>query len=278
MAAGKRGWGILAAQLKQVFCSKMFWAASLLLFFTYLYSAEIEFRFLAGTGSFSAGAWQEKQLKAAGYYEGIISFFLPIGAVLPYALSYRRERDSGYRVLMVLKASGSAYRRSKLLAVAASGAGAACIPFLCWLPVSLWMGAGQTWGMGEADGSGGSWVWHKIGENLPPLLEHPTLLVLLYLGNQMLVAAAFAVFALGVSAVARNRYLAVMAPMGFGMFTELAVDNFLARRFFASYSWNGLTLPMLGMMPLWHHGLYVFLLFGLGIGLFLGGDRYAEKA
>lgn len=262
---------IVRAELKRVFSSKMFWGISLLMLFSYLISAEDEFRYLFGIGCFSDGTWQEKQLQMAGYDGGIIAFFLPMAAVMPHVLSYRKERDSGYRTLMTLRASGKAYRGAKLLAAAVSGAGVACIPFLCWLPVSFLMGNGRS--------DSGSSVWSMIQSELLPLQERQTVLVLLYLGNQMLVAAAFALFSLGVTAVVRNRWLSVLAPLAFCFMTELAVDNHLARRL-GSLGWNGLVMPILGnrALPFSHESVYLLLLLSLGIGLFLGGDRYAEKA
>ena len=50
----------------------------------------------------------------------LLGGFYTIIVMIPYVLSYRRERDSGYRQLILLKSSRRAYLGAKMLAVAVS--------------------------------------------------------------------------------------------------------------------------------------------------------------
>lgn len=231
-------------------------------------ATSFEFRFLLNRGYLSEGTWQEKFLEAAGYGGGdMVVFFCPLVVVIPYVLSYRKERDSGYRQLMVLKVSASAYRRAKLLAVAASGAATVCLPFLCWIVVCFFLGTGSTDPFGNN-------VLNQINDSWRPLLEsRQTLLVFLYLVNASLVGAVFALLGLGVSAVIRSRYLAVLFPFGFCIFSAAVLVSY-------DRGLNAFLLSILGMRVSDHHVhiWYLLLLLLLGIGLFIGGDRHAEKA
>lgn len=254
--------------MRRAFCSKAFLAACIVMLVLLCWDSWVEFEHLSGRGKLMEGTWQEKFLEAAGYGEGHAAFFSSFAVVIPYVLSYRKERDSGYRQLMTLKASGSAYRRAKLLAVAASGAGVMCLPLLCWMPVCFLLGTGRT-------DSHGNNVLNLISDEMLPLLENrQTLLVFLFIVNAALVGAVFALFGLGASAVIRNRYPALLFPFGFCLLTATIIRH----RY--GHAWNALLLPILGLGPMPYSVRigYLLLLSTLGVGLFIGGDRHAEKA
>lgn len=258
---------MLRTEMRRAFCSKTFWVTFILMLVLLERATSFEFRFLLNRGYLSEGTWQEKFLEAAGYGGGdLVVFFCPLVVVIPYMLSYRKERDSGYRQLMVLRASGSAYRRAKLLAVAVSGAAAVCLPFLCWIAVCFFLGTGRTDPFGNN-------VLNQINDSWLPLLEsRQTLLVILYLVNASLVGAVFALLGLGVSAIIRSRYLAVLFPFGFCVFSAAVLVSY-------DRGLNAFLLAILGMRQSDHvHIWYLSLLLFLGVGLFIGGDRHAEKA
>lgn len=50
-----------------------------------------------------------------------LTILWPVTVMFPFVLSYRKERDSGIQMLMVLKSSRGQYRAAKLAAVACSG-------------------------------------------------------------------------------------------------------------------------------------------------------------
>lgn len=259
---------MIRTEMRRAFCSKAFLAACIVMLVLLCRDSWFEFEYLSGRGELAEGTWQEKFLEAAGYGEGHAVFFSFFAVVIPYVLSYRKERDSGYRQLMTLKSSGSVYRRAKLLAVAASGAGVMCLPLLCWMPVCFLLGTGRT------DPHGNN-VLNLISDEMLPLLENrQTLLVFLYIVNAALVGAVFALFGLGVSAVLRNRYPALLFPFGFCLLTATVICHWYGP------AWNAFILPMLGfdLMPNRVRIGYLLLLSTLGVGLFIGGDRHAEKA
>ena len=260
---------MIRTEIRRVFLSKAFYVAcGLMLAFAY-YGTSDEFRFLLGRGFLKDGIWQEKFLLAAGYDGGLVPFLCPLTVALPYVLSYRKERDSGYRQLMVLKTSPGAYRRAKLLSVAASGATVMCIPLLCWMPVCILLGTGKI---------NHPIMSHMVQSYMQPLFEsHINLFVFIYLINAALAGAAFALLGLGVSAVIRSRYLAVLFPFGFCLFSAIVLDSY-------EYGLHAFKLAVLGiaywknLYGVYGHILYLTFLLLLGMGLFIGGDLYAEKA
>ena len=256
---------MIRTEMRRVFRSKVFWAACAFMVVLLAIGSDDDIRHFL-YGSPREGIWQEKFLLTAGYDDGLVPFYCPIVAVLPYVLSYRKERDSGYRQLMVLKTSPNAYRRAKLLSVAASGAGVMCLPFLCWMPVCIFLGTGRV---------RYPIMSHMIDPVLQPLFEsHPNLFVFLYLVNASLAGAVFALLALGVSAVVRNRYLALLAPFGFCLFTAAVLAVHIL------YNLTAFILVIFGeswWMGLGGHICYLLLLLLFGVGLFLIGDCSAEK-
>lgn len=259
---------MIRAELKRVFKTWSLWGASVVVLLCFLYAADSEFTYWANMGHLFEGIWQEKFVELTGTGDGELAGLLcPILVMLPYALSYRKERDSGYRQLMVLKASPGAYRRAKLLAVGVSGAAVMCVAYLCWMPVCFLLGTDIRDPYGD--------VIRLMAPVLRPLFEnYPTLYVVLYLINVALVGAMHALLGLGVSAVVRNKYLAVLFPFGYCLFSGIVLQ-YISRQLEAFY------LISLGFGFNWNiggHIGYLLLLYALGIGLFIGGDRHAEKA
>ena len=189
-----------------------------------------------------------------------LTILWPVTVMFPFVLSYRRERDSGFQGLMVLKASRGEYRRAKIAAVACSGFLSLFLPMAGWLLFCKFiLGSGEVvnpiWFLPEFAG------------------EFPLLYGMMYAVNAGALGAAFAVWGLGLSAVVRNRYLALLIPVCYCVFTGVAAPRgWQAFKLIYPAAYSNAVLGGWGI-PLYELGL-----FGAGCLLFLGGDRHAGKA
>lgn len=184
----------------------------------------------------------------------------PITVMFPYVLSYRKERDSGFQKLMVLKTSREQYRKAKIAAVACSGFLSLFLPMAGWLLFCKFiLGSGE--------------VVNPIHFLLEFAGSSPFLYGMMYSVNAGLLGAVFAVWGLGLSAVLRNRYLALLIPVCYCVFTGVAAPR----------AWEAFKLidpavysnPVLGG---WGIPVYELALLAIGCFLFIGGDHYAGKA
>ncbi|MCM1026712.1 MAG: hypothetical protein NC432_09765 [Roseburia sp.] len=199
--------------------------------------------------------------------------FYPIVVMIPYVLSYRSDRDSGYRQLLLLKSSRKSYLSAKALAVGASALGAILLPCLAWIPVCRLLG--------DTD-----WDYAKryYGHNIlfaPSFYEeHVVLYCVMYAFHAALLGTAFALFGLGLSAVVKNKYLALLLPFCYAIFSSSILSSFIGNWFAA-----------LDMMPLqiyyykdvyplgyWTVPIYEAVLAAVGLALYWGGDYHAGKA
>lgn len=189
-----------------------------------------------------------------------LTILWPVTVMFPFVLSYRRERDSGFQGLMVLKASRGEYRRAKIAAVACSGSLSLFLPMAGWLLFCKFiLGSGK--------------VENPI-RFLPELAgRFPFLYGMMYAVNAGVLGAAFAVWGLGLSAVVRNRYLALLIPVCYCVFTGVAAPR--AWEAFKLIDPAAYSNPALGG---WGIPLYELALFTTGCLLFIGGDCHAGKA
>ena len=184
----------------------------------------------------------------------------PVTVMFPFVLSYRKERDSGFGRLMALKTSRGQYRMAKSAAVACSGFLSLFLPMAGWLLFCKFI-----------LGSGSVEISVRI---MPEFAEKfPFLYGMMYAVNAGVLGAVFAVWGLGLSAVVRNRYLALLIPVCYCVFTGVA----------ASGPWQAFKLiapdayynPALGG---WGIPLYELAVLTVGCLLFIGGDCHAGKA
>lgn len=189
-----------------------------------------------------------------------LTILWPITVMFPFVLSYRRERDSGFQRLMVLKTSRGQYRRAKIAAVACSGFLSLFLPMTGWLLFCTWIS-----GSGEAV--------NPI-RFMPEFAgRFPFLYGMMYAVNAGVLGAVFAVWGLGLSAVLRNRYLALLIPVCYCVFTGVAAPR----------AWEAFKLidpavyrnPALGCLGI---PVYELALLATGYLLFTGGDHHAGKA
>ncbi len=189
-----------------------------------------------------------------------LTILWPITVMFPFVLSYRKERDSGFQRLMVLKASRGRYRTAKLAAVACSGFLSLFLPMAGWLLFCRFLlGSGR--------------VFNPI-RFLPEFAESfPFLYGMMYALNAGVLGAAFAVWGLGLSAVVRNRYLALLIPVCYCVFTGVAAPSaWEAFKLIDPAAYSNVLLGRLGIP------VYESALLAMGCLLFIGGDYHAGKA
>ncbi len=269
---------MLRTEMKRAFCSKPFWV-----------TCAITLGMLAfGSSDYLPPSYATIELSEPWWIYYFHCFFLgmktmlpvfyPIVVMIPYVLSYRRDRDSGYRQLILLKTSRKAYLGAKVLAVGTSAFGAILLPCMAWIPVCRLLGD-TDW----------EWAMQYYGDNIHFAFsfyeEHVVLYCVMYAFHAALLGAVFAILGLGLSAVVKNRYLALLIPFCYAIFSSsvlvsLFIDTFIGR-----------SLEVMKMMPLqlyWHRDVYPLgywtvpiyeaLLTAVGLALYLGGDHHAGKA
>lgn len=197
----------------------------------------------------------------------VLGLFYPIVAMIPYGLCYRRERDSGYRQLILLKTTKKAYLRAKILAVSCSAFVSMLVPNLCWILVCRFM-------LGKGDPKYS--FRYMIHFALPLYDNHPFWFAIMYAVHAAVLGAVFAVLGLGVSAVVRNRYLALLLPFAFCVFSSSVLASY--NRGFAAFDLLYIQLYEYRPLGYWIIPIYETALLTVGLVLFLGGDHYAGKA
>lgn len=214
-------------------------------------------------------SWLQIYLDSLAFgMSSLLGVFYPIVVMIPYVLSYRRERDSGYRQLILLKTSKKVYLRAKLLAVAGSAFVSMLLPNLCWILVCRFM-------LGETDPMYDNFR-HMITFALPLYDNHPGWFAIMYAVHISILGAIFAIVGLGLSAVIKNRYLALLLPFCYCVFSG-AILIYLDSGFAAFYLLS-IQLCSSGTLGYWVIPIYEAVLLALGLTLFLGGDYYAGKA
>lgn len=261
---------MIKTELKRAFCSKSFWVTCgitlIMLAFgssdcLYISSAKFEV----------PQAWWVIYLHAILLgMKTAIPVFYPIVAMIPYVLSYRKDRDSGYRQLILLKTTRKTYLGAKVLAVASSAFMAFLLPCLGWIPVCRLLGVTD---------SSYDLSRHKIHFALTLYDEHPCGYLVMYAFHVAILAAVFALSGLGLSAVIRNKYLALLLPFCYAIFSSSILELFLGR-----------SIAALDLMPLqlyyykevyplgfWTVPIYEAVLVVISLILFFGGDYDVGK-
>lgn len=207
----------------------------------------------------------------------MLPVFYPIVAMIPYVLSYRRDRDSGYRQLILLKTSRKAYLRAKALAVGISAFVAILLPCLIWIPVCRLLGD-TDW----------EWALQYYGDNihfLPSFYEeHVVLYCVMYAFHAALLGGVFALFGLGLSTVVKNRYLALLLPFCYAIFSSSVLTQ-LFKNTLIGYSFEAMKLMPLqsylyeDVYPLgyWTVPVYEIAMLAVGLALYWGGDYHVSK-
>ena len=264
---------MIRTELKRAFCSKPFWMTCVITL------AMLAF----GSSDYLSPSYATIKLPRPWWIYYFHAFFLgmktmlpvffPIVAMIPYVLSYRRDRDSGYRLFILLKTSRKSYLAAKSLAVGSSAFVATLLPCLAWIPVCRLLGD-RDWDFAN----------QYYGNNIhfaPSFYEeHVFLYCVMYAFHAAILVTAFAILGLGLSAVVKNRYLALLLPFCYAIFSSSILSSLIGKWFAA-----------LDMMPLqiyyykeayplgyWTIPIYEAVLIAVGSALYWGGDHHAGKA
>lgn len=209
------------------------------------------------------GTYLEKYLMAVTSW---IAVLFPIIACIPYALSYRDEADSGFFYLYLLKAGKGRYQIARITAVFVSGFLAIFVPCLIWYFFMILV-------VGTGDTTFPIRYMTFFSERLYD--NYPFLYGMIYTLNAGLQSGIFAVLGMGVSVVVKNRYVAILIPFAYNIFSAAVLEMF-------NPALNAITLFDIevyrgGAISYWGIPLYDAVLLLLGINLYIVGDYYAHK-
>lgn len=269
---------MVKTELKRAFCSKAFWVTCGITLGMLAFSSSDYLPLSYATVEIPKPWWI--------YYfhcfflgmKTALPVFYPVVAMIPYVLSYRRDRDSGYRQLILLKASRKSYLAAKAFAVGISTFGAILLPCLAWIPVCRLLGD-TDW----------DYALEYYGNNIhfaPTFYEeHVVLYCMMYAFHAALLGSVFAILGLGLSAVVKNRYLALLLPFCYAIFSSSVLTQ-LFKNTFIGYSFEAMKLMPLQpylykeVYPLgyWTIPIYEVALIVVGLALYWGGDYHAGKA
>lgn len=251
---------MIRTELKRVFCSKSFWWACVITLALLAYGSRYD---IYSRRMGVPTAWWQIYLRDS--MMGPLSLFYPTVVMIPYVLSYRRERDSGYMQLILLKTTRKTYLWSKVLAVAVSAFMTMLLTTLCWIPVCRLIGVADPAYDNDR---------HNIFFALSLYDQHPGLYCVMYAVHAAVLGAVFAILGLGLSAVIKNRYLAVLLPFCYCIFSSSILSALIGSSFAA-----------LDLLPLqlyhstkyyplgyWTAPIYEVILTVTGLVLFFGGD------
>ena len=269
---------MVKTELKRAFCSKPFWGTCGITLVMLAYGSSDYLPLSYATVEIPKPWWI---YYFHCFFLGMttaLPVFYPIVVMIPYVLSYRRDRDSGYRQLILLKTSRKAYLRAKALAVGISAFVAVLLPCLAWIPVCRLLGD-TNWDYAK------QYYGHNVSFMPSFYEEHVVLYCVMYAFHAALLGTAFAVLGLGLSAVIKNRYLALLLPFCYAIFSS-AILTQLFKNTFIGHSFEAMKLMPLQMYqyrevyPLgyWTVPIYEAALIVIGLVLYWGGDYYAGKA
>lgn len=215
------------------------------------------------SGFSTNGTYLEKYLISLAYGTGSwLAILFPIVACIPYALSYREEADSGFYYLYVLKTGREAYRAAKIISVFLSGFAAVFGACLTWyLYVTLVIGTGDTTFPILYD--------LHFAEKL--YVAHPFIYGMIYTFNAGFQGGIFAILGLGVSAVVKNKYIAILIPFAYCIFSASVLELW-------NQALNAITLFVIGqyyggVAGYWGILFYDSILILVGIGLYRIGEH-----
>lgn len=220
------------------------------------------------SGFSNNGTYLEKYLISLAYgTASLLAVFFPIIACIPYALSYRDEADSGFYYLYILKTGYRKYQAAKMISVFVSGFLAVFTACLTYYLIMIFV-------IGTGDTQFPILIGLFFAEDLYE--KNPFLYGMIYTFNAGLQSGVFAVLGMGVSAVIRNRYIAILIPFAYCIFSASVLELY-------NQAFNAITLFVIGQyfggaLGYWGIPIYDGILVLLGIGLYMTGDYYAHKS
>lgn len=153
-------------------------------------------------------------LFAQGYSPtAIIALMFPLIAVLPFGMTYREERQSGYYFLVCSKTGRIKYCLIKLLYAFLTGILAVGLPNFLLLLICLLIKQGLLCESSIAIG----FLWSLY-------CDHPLLYGLLIVANSALCGGIFSLLGIGISAWIKNKYLAALLPFVCYIFSGMVLS------------------------------------------------------
>ena len=192
----------------------------------------------------------------------IIALLFPIIAVLPVGTMYRSERQNGYYSLVRSKMSRMRYCRIKLVNAFLAGALVIGVPNFLFLIICFWVKRGMVGAESHIAVSFLSMLY----------FNKPMLYGMLLTGNAALCGGIFSLLELGVSAWIKNKYVAVIVPFGYYIFSAMVL-------FYISPWMNAIILFALNQYA--EENIVIIIIYDLfltvgGIILFIAGTYYED--
>lgn len=190
----------------------------------------------------------------------VLALLYPLIAVLPFAMTYRQERLSGYYDLICRKTGRVRYCLTKASGVFFTGMLVIGLPNFLFLILCLVIKQGLICESNVQIG----FLWLLY-------FEHPFLYGLVFSVNTGLCGGIFALLGLGISAWVKNKYIAALLPFAYLIFSGMVLANI--------HPW----LNAINLYPLCAYGadvkvyiVYDAVLLCIGIFLFVTGVYYED--
>lgn len=193
----------------------------------------------------------------------IMGLLVPILAVLPASTSYRDELSCGYYYFLKSKMKIKRYLHVKLFCTALSGAIVIGVPNLLFFIISIIVKG--IYVDGESDV--GISFFADIYESAP--ISYGCLLII----NAAVCGAIFAILGIGISAWVKNKYLAMIIPFSYYIFSGMVLINI--------NPWLN-AISIFCVNQYWDFNIfaivfYDFILFFVGVVLFVTGVNYENR-
>lgn len=144
----------------------------------------------------------------------VLALLFPLIAILPFAISYRQERQSGYYFLICRKTGRRRYCLIKAFCVFFTGMLVIGLPNFLFLLICLVIKQGFICESNIQIGF--LWLLYSA---------HPFLYGLLIVVNTALCGGIFSLLGLGISAWVKNKYIAALLPFIYYIFSGVILAN-----------------------------------------------------
>ncbi|QAA32901.1 hypothetical protein [Clostridium manihotivorum] len=194
----------------------------------------------------------------------LLSLLGPVIVSLPFAASFLEDKDSGFLKLILLKISRKKYLLTRIISNAIAGALSITVPLIIvFIFYSLIYGV-KTGGM-AAGKYAGDLDWLSVNK--------PVLFVIVILVLSFIFGIVISTLGLGLSTVIKSKYLTIILPFLFSIFTGTVFQYFGINKIF-DFELAGLfDFNLTGLVNLRHILLYDSILCLLGILLFVNFSR-----
>lgn len=145
----------------------------------------------------------------------LIAILFPLIACLPYASSYVEEKESGYTTYVLTKIKKRDYVAIKMFVNGAVGGSVIAVPSFLLLFLAVLVK-----GTALSEESGSVVIYYKDF-----YLNYPILYIVLLICNFFMCGAIFANLALGTARFVKNKYVVVVMPFLFYIFSAMVLSH-----------------------------------------------------